>query len=921
MSSSRKDKGKEPIANSDNDPLIARAGDKKGQRKYEHTILTCSNLLSSEKSDNPTSDFIADLTKILYKNILSRRNDLIDTRKNIRAGLYEHDGDVYWYRAVDEDNAAKPKSPEEQKNIENEQKKILIFNFLRLFEAYLLGALKIAQIYLPPDNDKNKDALLTIGILIAQIDDDVFATVAEVIDAQTTETVSETQHRIKNAIEVKKGELIANLTAVLADQKLLEDNPEHKSVEQALNHMLDKAKDWAALEMPSYPIYTVLPGEILHEKLAGQRIVIIDEPCTKLTEAQIDLIKNRNDRKWYQELSAFNKKMVDAYADSILSGDRVIPSQLRSIIPLGKNTYKQSIWRIDADENATLLNTYYHTGTPAYLSHKDSDTALEITRNNLQQQLEQSGTDESLMIVLNSAVGDTFVGLKERFLGHAFKGDDSEIIRLCSEAASGQEKLFYAKICLNGFRKVERNNYDGINHFIRIVISNLEILKQLDRIYLQAIDEQETKLAGYSNTPDKKEKADKAHIAITNINAKREILRRDTQKMETLRHKLSMLLTTKTMRDSNVIGTDIIYTLSQLATLNNHVAEQQNSSSDFVHNPTNKLKTMAIWFGCASGENRTGLAYYHNIAQTIIDHCSLNPEQTEAIAKIRAGVQASDHIHVMTGNQGSTFGTEGIRAKSSGSAKPYDPLEGLVHSAADTKSIPAQSEELNNAISALEKAIKDADKSNPAIANAMPYARRLLSYACGQRKKLFSNGMTANDRQLFCKALHTTAAWLGNPTQDLQTELNSISMEILSEPKNLDTSKIREAQEPASSSSSSSVVAKIPAPQNKPHKALHNSEKRSWKMVVAGCLLGVVAAGLITFSIMAAISSFGISTPLSAMGIALGTTLAAKAVAFSGIAAGAAALSIHSYIAHTGLIEDKNVAGLLDNIAKQTPRN
>lgn len=134
--------------------------------------------------------------------------------------------------------------------------------------------------------------------------------------------------------------------------------------------------------------------------------------------------------------------------------------------------------------------------------------------------------------------------------------------------------------------------------------------------------------------------------------------------------------------DVNVKGLDIIYALTRVATLNNQLAAVY---------PELGLKSAAIWFGCASGENRTGITYFHSICSSVIDYftATLKDRMTRQIAdEVVAMIGASQHVLVTTGHQGSTFGTEGIRYKSSGSFRYEHPKAQLVTYSSDIKKSP-----------------------------------------------------------------------------------------------------------------------------------------------------------------------------------------------------------------------------------------
>lgn len=198
------------------------------------------------------------------------------------------------------------------------------------------------------------------------------------------------------------------------------------------------------------------------------------------------------------------------------------------------------------------------------------------------------------------------------------------------------------------------------------------------------------------------------------------------RKLEKLQAEIASLQ--KQFTDYHVKGENIIHFLIQMAAINNQLVQEF---------PEKKLKKVAIWFGCASGENRTGIVYYHNICASIVDYFSdIKDEKLgeEDRIQIYNMIAQSQHIHVMTGYQGNTFGTDGIRSKSSSSLKNYH-SKSLLTETSDVKEIPAHDAFYDELLERLDKAIE----SNETDVNLKAFiflARQYLQYAKNEQENI-----------------------------------------------------------------------------------------------------------------------------------------------------------------------------------------
>lgn len=318
------------------------------------------------------------------------------------------------------------------------------YNLLRMFYAYLIAAIVIARIY--------------------KFNSPLFLNLISHVKMNVTTLLRHSETNTSDELLLLLAEGKAHLLNIF-------DTFDHGFTKAEINSKLDQAKDWVGLEEPSIPVYTFMQTD---SRFDNQSIVIIDEPCCEITEEQRANFIDLPSKRWFTELDEFSQALVNYYLPCIVSGLRVIPSRLRSVIPLCKNAYLQSIWVL-TPSGAELVNAYFHSSTIAHLSHKDPQIAAEISRSNLRQQKFLSHTDAALMVCLNSSMVDMFMGRYERFMGREYSADDGEIIRLTSEAASqlAGNGIFYAKLCINNLRMLEYNDYSGLDKIVAIIKDNL----------------------------------------------------------------------------------------------------------------------------------------------------------------------------------------------------------------------------------------------------------------------------------------------------------------------------------------------------------------------------------------------------------------------------------------------------------------
>jgi len=625
------------------------------------------------------------LTLQIYNHIISLRL-LIDHYHNIQSTLFtSNTGKKIYIRCGEIGSMLEP-----------QEKKLAVYNYLRIFYAYLLAAIVISRIH---EFD---------GVNFAKGISHINKITTDAFYENLSDDNDETMFRY---LAEGKGYLI-NLIQVYCNHL----DPVN------INFMIDQVKDWVALDEPSAYVCTVIKTDKAYD---NKLIIILDEPCSQLLPKQTESFLNLSTQDWFNELSSFQKSLVEYYKKKILSGLSVIPSRLRSVIPLNKNAYEETVWVASSPDEFELINTCYHSGTVAFLNHKDEKIAINMTRLNLLQQKRACNADAMVMICLNSEKADTFLGWYEWFNNREFTPDDSEILKLTQAGALEleEENIFYSKICLNGFRVLEYDDYLGINKIVSIVQENLSGLDQGMSLIVQINDNISTLF-----------NLEKQYILI----------------------------------DYAVKGLDIIHRLTRIASLNNKLVDEY---------PEKNLKSIAIWFGCASGENRTGITFNHNIGSSIANYFPEN-----SIEKIHHTLAQTQHLHVMTGYQGNTFGTDGIRSKSSGSLKDYHPGRLLITKTSDIKFIPAYDAGYNALARRLSAGI-NSRKMNAAYKYLLPLVTQCSEFLTSKDKDIvILPGKIKNIYIELAQALEEIM--LGLNLRDNLSILQNIQL-ILSDNKNL----------------------------------------------------------------------------------------------------------------------------------------
>lgn len=547
-------------------------------------------------------------------------------------------------------------------------------HYVRIFGAYIMAAISISRIKGFSDSGEFLEKLL---VFYQETEAKLLALVDQLPTLESSE--------FDEAIKLAKTDLINILTESHPFSERYDTTNKHELAYNEVNKLLDKARNWVGLEAGTEMVATVMDfsesfdvsnfsDEELKKGLLGNtneeintnlkalkekmekylnkgKFIVFDQPCVELTEAQRAQFKNEKykEEAWFKQFDDDQKDLFELYIKRI-AADRdnstfVIPSQLRALFPALKNAYKQSIFCVDEESNIQELMSYFHCGTPAHVSNQALAAtkrnrydlvAVNVTQENLRQQQLNANVHLMVPVLLNSELPDkafSFLQSCYRFFcveppkGVSARPDDSNTIAYVHEAArranqpSGAnqkgEEIFDTKVCLNAARRVESNNYNGMDKLVETVADNLN------------------KLARMSDDDSSEIKRD------------RDAIQESIKEYNRLKSK-------NLLNDKDVIGTEIIYLITKIAYINNRLAEKYQRED---------LKTVGIFFGCASGENRTSVVEFSNMVRAHLDFLGIDIHHCLAKPLILYLARFKHHAY-MKGGPGGDLGTVFAREKS-----------------------------------------------------------------------------------------------------------------------------------------------------------------------------------------------------------------------------------------------------------------
>ncbi len=514
-----------------------------------------------------------------------------------------------------------------------------------------------------------------------------------------------------------------------------------KDAEQAVD-LLDKAKDWVAIEHPPMSMVTVDQFTTAFEK--PRWVIRIDKPVCELTPAQKAELENYKRTYWYRRLSDQEKKLFEYYKPKLTEpGGRVIPSQLRSRLPLLKNSYQHQTFLVDDEDGvyaSKCLLDVFHCGGVPYFDKQVRKNEREMQRladQNMDQQIQNARKLSALqddriwqnhIVTLCSQYGDGVRGAYENYanlwktkngalpkparylllfleliivripllilkaavnfvffilpfgesikaklsafiyptvrlakwalspMTHAFTlfknyfigtvkpyiGFDSHIVTKTRAAVVGYGQCYSSNMCLNGFSSFESHDYKGI---MEIYAQGERLLESLDPTQHENLIKLLTAKLAYL-----KNEIGGFHFALALIRAQHKWTIASKFAHYFLRLIEPAYRFIAAMFDTRITAIQIMSAVGQLAQQFNLVYE---------HLEDKQIPRINVGFGCASGENRTGLTEYHMQCEAVADACITIDKNT-----IRDRLAMSAHVQKVTAFQGGNAGMEGIRRKS-----------------------------------------------------------------------------------------------------------------------------------------------------------------------------------------------------------------------------------------------------------------
>jgi len=500
--------------------------------------------------------------------------------------------------------------------------------------------------------------------------------------------------------EIHNNHDIRFLTQVISDFLFTEIESKLQPLypNQDIRALLEKWAAWASLEMPTPAVATIHSFSTPSQKTFIQ----LDTPQTRLTpeiKEEWEYAKSGGGKKdafhWFDHgLNDKEKSIAQYYSELILKEDRTCSAQLRDKIPGLKNAYEQlTLHYHDQDEpnpqSFTKINQVYHSATVVYVPNVNQisqdhhfgikeieNEKLRLTKLGLKQQ--QFNADQLPMhyFTLNSKEADRILNSLEKIknLGESnYYGVDADIVTFSQKAAEeidaekNKSGIFVSNFCLNEFRILFNDQRPGIqslethikgfNYFLdtykdaiqNIMRNHLELANCIEwfkDIYTQ-----------YFGFSGKGTSFDKLKVKVSN--------------------KIKWL---SDITDRKVNNLEEMTIISMLLAFKNRILElsEQFENECHVFNKYDRGKT-ALYVGCASGDNRTGILLTQIAAQSMF--VLNNDELMQRF--VRAG-----HTQEMAGG---SLCTCGIREKSQGAfplSYSHKTKSHLIGKAAEIKSLP-----------------------------------------------------------------------------------------------------------------------------------------------------------------------------------------------------------------------------------------
>lgn len=192
---------------------------------------------------------------------------------------------------------------------------------------------------------------------------------------------------------------------------------------------------------------------------------------TELTPELREEYNNRKKSKWFTNLPSWQQELIDSYAENILSGKALIPTQLRYCLVGLRNTYLE-ICGVYKEETATVLHSCYRSGAIVYLGGKESPDENKRINSLHAAQLKATTKAQILSLTLNTDIN--------------LSGNDREIVTN-TEIAVKEVGGLHINLPLNNGRHISFINYTDLNALLKTIAEKFvtDLRNRLEKINSQ----------------------------------------------------------------------------------------------------------------------------------------------------------------------------------------------------------------------------------------------------------------------------------------------------------------------------------------------------------------------------------------------------------------------------------------------------
>jgi hypothetical protein len=403
---------------------------------------------------------------------------------------------------------------------------------------------------------------------------------------------------------------------------------------------LKTARDFVSMDCEQFHVTTITKQQAKE----GEKLVIeTDTMLTGLTQSQKEQYESISDGdkdkpEWYNQLPDFDRKMVKNYADKIITGKVMLPTQTRKHLPGLRNAYEKSVFVADTDgENMTQVLSVLHTGTPSFHGKENKEA---VTEQNLQQLKDFAGGKNINDNPLNSP--QIFGGIPN--FANDIDREAPGLIKNAQKGIGGSTTV----TPFNAMRRFTDNDNAGFDKTL------IEIGEHLKKSDYKDLGEFLVSGGGSSDLP-KLIKSQKRKIALEAAIAAKEMIMQPAAMLESENQNLELV--------------------SKMCMVDYACNHERGALNQYLSG----LNTEKLNVHCASGKDRTGIALALATNQAVSQHLGLGEEKVEANLKtqIRGG-----HHQLLASVNGGTPGCHGVKSDSKTALPANHPLNDLIEKTA-----------------------------------------------------------------------------------------------------------------------------------------------------------------------------------------------------------------------------------------------